>query len=58
MQDHMGFRSAITAAHATYLSIQAAGKVVPPGQEGNIRRLPAVDRSLRDDREDNPGEQQ
>ena len=51
MQDHQGFRSAITAAHATYLQIQAAGKVVPDGQEGRIRRLPAVDASLRRERE-------
>jgi enoyl-CoA hydratase len=51
MQDHQGFRSAVTAAHATYLQIQAAGKVVPDGQEGRIRRLPAVDASLRRERE-------
>jgi enoyl-CoA hydratase len=48
MQDQMGFRTAITAAHATYLQIQMAGKVVPKGEEGKVRRLPAVDRSLRD----------
>ena len=47
MQDQMGFRSSITAAHATYMQIQAAGKVVPPGQEGKIRRLPSVASSLR-----------
>jgi enoyl-CoA hydratase len=52
MQDHMGFRTAITAAHATYLQIQSAGKVVPPGQEGKIRRLPSVASSLRKDAED------
>jgi len=49
MQDHMGFRSAITAAHATYMQIQGAGKVVPKGEEGKIRRLPAVNRSLKDE---------
>ncbi|MGF1596408.1 MAG: enoyl-CoA hydratase-related protein [Acidimicrobiales bacterium] len=54
MQDHMGFRTAITAAHATYLQIQAAGKVVPRGEEGTVRRLPAVERSLRD-RDDERG---
>lgn len=48
MQDQQGFRSAITAAHSTYMQVQSAGKVVPPGQEGKIRRLPSVDRSLRD----------
>jgi enoyl-CoA hydratase len=46
MQDQMGFRTAITAAHATYMQIQAAGKVVPKGQEGKVRRLPSVARSL------------
>ncbi len=51
MQDHMGFRSAITAAHATYMQIQGAGKVVPPGEEGKIRRLPSVASSLRRDDE-------
>ncbi|MDH3679248.1 MAG: enoyl-CoA hydratase-related protein [Acidimicrobiia bacterium] len=50
MQDHMGFRTAITAAHSTYMQIQAAGKVVPPGAEGKIRRLPSVASSLRKDR--------
>jgi enoyl-CoA hydratase len=49
MQDQMGFRSAITAAHATYMQIHGAGKVVPPGQEGKIRRLPSVASSLRKD---------
>lgn len=48
MQDHMGFRTAVTSAHSTYMQIQSAGKVVPPGQEGKVRRLPSVDRSLRD----------
>ncbi|MGI9612185.1 MAG: enoyl-CoA hydratase-related protein [Acidimicrobiales bacterium] len=51
MQDHMGFRTAITAAHATYVQIQGAGKVVPPGEEGKIRRLPSVASSLRKDAE-------
>lgn len=49
MQDHMGFRTAINAAHSTYMQIHAAGKVVPPGQEGKIRRLPSVASSLRKD---------
>jgi enoyl-CoA hydratase len=47
MQDHAGFRTAITAAHATYMQIQSAGKVVPAGQEGKIRRLPSVNASLK-----------
>ena len=47
MQDHQGFRTAITAAHSTYMQIQAAGLVVPEGQDGKIRRLPSVDSSLR-----------
>ena len=51
MQDQMGFRTAITAAHATYMQIQSAGKVVPKGEEGKVRRLPSVDRSLRDEGE-------
>ncbi|MCP3853634.1 MAG: enoyl-CoA hydratase [Actinomycetia bacterium] len=46
MQDQMGFRAAITSAHSTYMQIQGAGQVVPRGQEGKIRRLPAVERSL------------
>lgn len=49
MQDQMGFRASITAAHATYMQIQQAGKVVPKGQDGKIRRLPSVARSLDDD---------
>ena len=49
MQDHQGFRNAVTAAHATYMQIQAAGTVVPPGQEGKIRRLPSVAASLGQD---------
>ena len=48
MQDQMGFRTSVTSAHSTYMQIQMAGKVVPKGQEGRIRRLPSVDRSLRD----------
>lgn len=55
MQDHMGFRTAIGAAHSTYMQIQAAGKVVPPGQEGKIRRLPSVASSLRRDEEESEG---
>ena len=51
MQDQQGFRSAITAAHATYMQIQSAGKVVPKGEEGKIRRLPSVAASLRGDRD-------
>ncbi len=47
MQDHQGFRTAVTTAHSTYMQIQAAGKVVPPGQEGKIRRLPSVSASLK-----------
>lgn len=47
MQDQQGFRTAITAAHASYMQIQAAGQVVPEGQEGKIRRLPGVEASLR-----------
>lgn len=47
MQDQMGFRTAITSAHSTYMQIQSAGKVVPPGEDGKIRRLPSVDSSLR-----------
>lgn len=46
MQDQMGFRTAVTSAHSTYMQIQAAGKVVPKGEEGKIRRLPSVERSL------------
>lgn len=46
MQDHQGFRTAITAAHSTYMQLQAAGLVVPEGQEGTIRRLPSVEASL------------
>ncbi len=49
MEDHQGFRTAVTAAHATYMHIQAAGQVVPPGEEGKIRRLPSVASSLRKD---------
>lgn len=49
MQDQMGFRTAITAAHSTYMQMHAAGKVVPPGQEGKVRRLPSVASSLRKD---------
>jgi enoyl-CoA hydratase len=47
MQDHQGFRTAVTAAHATYMQIQAAGQVVPEGQDGKLRRLPAVEASFR-----------
>ncbi len=47
MQDQMGFRTSITAAHSTYMQIQSAGKVVPPGEEGKIRRLPSVASSLK-----------
>ena len=46
MQDLMGFRSAITAAHSTYLALQNGGMVVPPGEEGKINRLPSVRRSI------------
>ena len=46
MQDQMGFRTSIGAAHATYMQIQQAGKVVPKGKEGKIKRLPSVSRSL------------
>lgn len=51
MQDHQGFRTAITAAHSTYMQLQAAGLVVPDGQEGTIRRLPSVAASLGKDPE-------
>ena len=47
MQDQMGFRTAVSSAHSTYMQIQSAGKVVPPGQEGQVRRLPSVESSLR-----------
>ncbi|MGB5756790.1 MAG: enoyl-CoA hydratase-related protein [Acidimicrobiales bacterium] len=47
MQDQMGFRTAVASAHSTYMQIQSAGKVLPPGQEGQIRRLPSVESSLR-----------
>lgn len=56
MQDQMGFRTSITAAHSTYMQIQAAGKVVPPGEEGTIRRLPSVASSFRREAEDRDGE--
>lgn len=56
MQDQMGFRSAITSAHATYMQIQSAGKVVPLGQDGKIRRLPSVASSLRKESPDRPEE--
>lgn len=49
MQDQMGFRSSITAGHSTYMQIQEAGQVVPKGKEGKIRRLPAVERSFKDE---------
>ena len=52
MQDHQGFRTAVSAAHGTYMQIQAAGTVVPPGQEGKIRRLPSVAASLGQDGDD------
>ncbi len=45
-QDHQGFRTAVTAAHSTYMLLQQAGTVVPKGKEGKIRRLPSVERSL------------
>ncbi len=48
MQDHMGFRTAVTAAHSTYLLLQEGGQVVPPGQEGAVRRLPGVERAMKD----------
>ncbi|MEL7207538.1 MAG: enoyl-CoA hydratase-related protein [Actinomycetota bacterium] len=48
MQDLMGFRNAITAAHSTYLLLQGGGMVVPPGEEGKISRLPSVQRSIDD----------
>lgn len=46
MQDQQGFRTSITAAHSTYMQLQAAGLVVPDGQDGKIRRLPSVEASL------------
>lgn len=49
MQDQMGFRTAVTAAHATYMAVQGAGLVVPKGEEGKIRRLPSVARSFEAD---------
>ena len=49
MQDEMGFRNSITTAHANYMQIQNAGMVVPKGEEGKIRRLPSVARSLKSD---------
>ncbi len=52
MQDQQGFRSSITAAHSTYMQVQAAGLVVPEGQDGKIRRLPSVASSL--EHEDGP----
>ena len=56
MQDLMGFRNAITAAHSTYLLTQNAGLVVPKGDEGQIRRLPSVQRSLDDAAADDGGD--
>jgi enoyl-CoA hydratase len=53
MQDQMGFRTAVTAAHSTYMQIQGAGMVVPKGQEGKIRKLPSVESSFK--REDPDG---
>lgn len=50
MQDQMGFRTSITAAHSTYMQMHAAGKVVPKGEEGKSRRLPSVASSLRKDK--------
>jgi enoyl-CoA hydratase len=46
MQDHMGFRTSVAAAFSTFLHLRATGKVVPQGQEGRMRRLPGVARSL------------
>jgi len=52
MQDQQGFRTSITSAHSTYMQVQAAGLVVPEGQDGKIRRLPSVASSM--EREDAP----
>lgn len=57
MQDQMGFRNSITAAHATYMQIQSSGRVVPKGEEGKVRRLPSVARSLSDSEQSDEGEQ-
>ena len=46
MQDHMGFRTSVSAAYSTFLHIRAAGKIVPAGSEGTVRRLPGVARAL------------
>lgn len=48
MQDNMGFRTAITAHHSTYMQIQTSGNVVPRGEEGKVPRLRSVERSLKD----------
>ncbi len=46
MQDQMGFTNSVTAAHGSYMQMHSAGLVVPKGEEGKVRRLPSVARSL------------
>lgn len=49
MQDEMGFRTSVRAAHSAYMLMQMSGRVRPPGdEEAGIRRLPGVGRALRD----------
>jgi enoyl-CoA hydratase len=42
-QDAMGFRTAVTNAHARYMLLEIAGRVRPPGdREAGVRTLPNV----------------
>ena len=46
-QDAMGFRTAVTNAHARYMLLETAGRVRPPGdREAGVRILPNVARAL------------
>jgi hypothetical protein len=46
-QDAMGFRTAVTNAHARYMLLEIAGRVRPPGdREAGVRILPNVARAL------------
>ncbi len=49
MQDQQGFTTAVTTAHVAYMGLHHTGMVVPKGEEGKARRLPAVARSLEKD---------
>lgn len=45
MQDHQGFRTAVTAAHSTYMQMETATRIAAGGRDPR-RRLPSVERSL------------